>query len=96
MGKAAREKPKRLAEKLMAIRHALELSQNEMVKRLGLEDKLLREDISRFERGVGGEPPLSVLLRYARTISTTGKGEFLEAMIDDEMELPPRLPAKPK
>ena len=31
MGKAAREKPKRLAEKLTAIRQALGLSQNEMV-----------------------------------------------------------------
>ena len=96
MGKAAREKPKRLAEKLTAIRQALGLSQNEMVRRLGLEDRLLREDISRFERGVGGEPPLGVLLLYARAVSTTGKGEFLEALIDDEMNLPARLPSDPQ
>jgi transcriptional regulator with XRE-family HTH domain len=96
MGKAARQRPKRLAEKLTAIRVALGLSQNEMVHRLGLSRKMLREEISRFERGVGGEPPLDVLLRYARAISTTGRGEFLEALIDDELDLPDRLPAKPK
>jgi hypothetical protein len=67
-----------------------------MVRRLGLEDQLLREEISRFERGVGGEPPLDLLLRYARAISTTGHGEFLEALIDDEMDLPEKLPADPK
>lgn len=96
MGKAARQRPKRLAEKLLAIRMALCLSQNEMVNRLGLSGKLLREEISRFERGVGGEPPLDVLLRYARAISVTGRGEFLETLIDDEMDLPTKLPAKPK
>lgn len=96
MGKAARQRPKRLAEKLTAIRVALGLSQNEMVHRLGLSEKLLREEISRFERGIGGEPPLSILLSYARVISTTGRGEFLEALIDDEMDLPEKLPAIPK
>ena len=96
MGKAARQRPKRLAEKLLTIRMALGLSQNEMVNRLGLSGKLLREEISRFERGVGGEPPLDVLLRYAKAISVTGRGEFLEALIDDEMDIPTKLPAKPK
>lgn len=95
MGKAARQRPARLAEKLVAIRTTLGLSQNGMVRRLGLEGELLREDISRFERGIGGEPPLGILLRYARVISTTGHGEFLEALIDDEMDLPERLPADP-
>ncbi|MGA9996905.1 MAG: hypothetical protein WBP93_15915 [Pyrinomonadaceae bacterium] len=96
MGKAARQRPKRLAEKLVAIRKVLGLSQNGMVRRLGLEGQLLREDISRFERGVGGEPPLNILLRYARAISTTGHGEFLETLIDDKMDLPQKLPANPK
>lgn len=95
MGKAARQRPARLAEKLVSIRKALGLSQNGMVRRLGLEGELLREDVSRFERGVGGEPPLGVLLRYARAISTTGRGEFLEALIDDELHLPETLPADP-
>jgi transcriptional regulator with XRE-family HTH domain len=96
MGRAARQRPRRLSEKLVHIRAALDLSQNEMVRRLGLEGQLLREDVSRFERGIGGEPPLNLLLRYARAISTTGYGEFLEALIDDEMDLPEELPADPK
>jgi transcriptional regulator with XRE-family HTH domain len=96
MGRGARQRPQRLSEKLAHIRAALGLSQNEMVRRLGLEGQLLREEISRFERGVGGEPPLDLLLRYARAISTTGRGEFLEALIDDEIYLPEKLPADPK
>lgn len=96
MGRAARQRPRRLSEKLVHIRAALGLSQNEMVRRLGLEGQLLREDVSRFERGIGGEPPLNLLLRYARAISTTGYGEFLESLIDDEMDLPEDLPADPK
>lgn len=95
MGKAARKRPARLAEKLTAIRTALGLSQNGMVRRLGLEGELLREDISRFERGIGGEPPLGILLRYARVISATGRGEFLEALIDDDMDLPKVMPVDP-
>jgi transcriptional regulator with XRE-family HTH domain len=96
MGRAARQRPRRLSEKLAQIRASLALSQNEMVRRLGLEGRLLREDVSRFERGIGGEPPLDLLLRYARAISTTGRGEFLEALIDDEMDLPEKLPADPQ
>jgi transcriptional regulator with XRE-family HTH domain len=96
MGRAARQRPRRLSEKLAYIRASLGLSQNEMVRRLGLEGRLLREDVSRFERGVGGEPPLDLLLRYARVISTTGRGEFLEALIDDDMDLPEQLPTDPK
>lgn len=96
MGRAARRRPRRLSEKLAHIRASLGLSQNEMVRRLGLEGRLLREDVSRFERGIGGEPPLDLLLRYARVISTTGRGEFLEALIDDEIDLPKKLPADPE
>ncbi|MGH9969938.1 MAG: hypothetical protein ACREBG_19385 [Pyrinomonadaceae bacterium] len=44
---------------------------------------------------MGGEPPLHVLLRYARTISTSEREEFLEALIDDEMALQERMPADP-
>jgi hypothetical protein len=34
-------------------------------------------------------------LAYARAISTTGRGEFLEAIIDDGINLPAELPADP-
>lgn len=90
-----RKKPVRLAEKLLAIREQLGLSQGGLIRRLGLEDELERDYVSKYERGIL-EPTLSVLLAYARAISTTGRGEFLEAIIDDEMDLPERLPADPK
>jgi len=89
-----RRKPARLAEKLLAIRKQLGLSQGGLIRHLGLEDELERDYISKFERGIL-EPTLNVLLAYARAISTTGHGEFLEAIIDDEMELPEKMPADP-
>ena len=90
--KSKRRKPARLAEKLLQIRIALGLSQGELIRRLGLQDQLERDYISKYERGVL-EPTLDVLLAYARAISTTGRGEFLEAIIDDESDLPARLPS---
>jgi transcriptional regulator with XRE-family HTH domain len=74
-------KPKRLAEKLLAIRKSLNLSQNELIRWLDLTDKLKREEISAFERGVR-VPPLLVLLRYARKF-----GVNVEILIDDELQL---------
>jgi len=85
MGVASRLKPVRLAEKLIQIRMAFDLSQNEMIGRLGLADDLIREELSAFERGLR-QPPLVVLLRYARCI-----GISTDVLIDDEMELPERL-----
>lgn len=89
-----RKKPARLAEKLLTIRERLGLSQGGLIRHLGLEDELERDYISKFERGIL-EPTLNVLLAYSRAISITGRGEFLEAIIDDEMELPRRIPADP-
>ena len=90
MGRTSREKPERLAEKLVQIREALGLSQNEMLSRLGLTERLNRDDLSKYERGVR-EPSLLVLLRYARAVSIS-----TDVLIDDEMDLPAKLPAKPK
>lgn len=89
-----RKKPERLSEKLLAIRKQLELSQGNIIKHLGLEYEIERDYISKFERGIL-EPTLNVLLAYARAISTTGGGEFLEALIDDDLDLPEKLPADP-
>jgi transcriptional regulator with XRE-family HTH domain len=87
-----------MARKLLKIRKTIDggISQEEMVKRLGLSRKknFNRTYISKYEQGVL-EPPLRVLLAYARLISTTGGGEFLEALIDDAMSLPEKLPANP-
>lgn len=88
MGKSKRQRPARLAEKLIAIRSALGLSQNEMLSRLGLADEFGRNYISAFELGTR-EPPLPVLLRYAQTA-----GVWVDVLIDDDLELPARLPGR--
>ena len=90
MGRGAREKPERLAEKLLAIRNMLGLSQTEMLKRLGAEEKMAYYRISEFESG-RGEPSLIVLLAYAQVA-----GLCVDVLIDDEMNLPTKLPSKPK
>ena len=86
MGKGSRPKPERLAEKLRAIRLALGLSQPEMHRRLELEEEVEYTNISKYELG-RNEPPLSTLLRYSRVA-----GVHLEDIVDDELELPERLP----
>lgn len=84
----SRPKPARLAEKLFEIRRKLDLSQNEMIRRMGLSGQLTQNRISAYELGER-EPPLYVLLAYARAC---GGGEFLEHLIDDEMKLPEKIP----
>jgi transcriptional regulator with XRE-family HTH domain len=90
MGRASRQKPLYLAEKLTKIRLGLGLSQNEMISRLGLTEEIIREDISAFERGVR-EPPLPVLLKYAKTARV-----YVDVLIDDELSLPEKLPSSSK
>ena len=87
---AARQKAKRLAEKLLQIRSALGLSQTEMLMRLGVEDVISYHRISEYELDKR-EPPLPVLLQYARVA-----GVHVEALIDDELDLPERLPGTVK
>lgn len=86
MGKAQRQRPARLADKLAAIRHTLGLSQNQMLARLGLAEEFGRNYISAFELGTR-EPPLPVLLQYARVA-----GIWVDVLIDDALDLPPDLP----
>jgi transcriptional regulator with XRE-family HTH domain len=85
MGIGSRFKPLRLAEKLVQIRTALGLSQNEMIFRLGLTDAVIREDVSAFELGKR-QPPLKILLEYARCV-----GISTDILIDDKLNLPDRL-----
>jgi transcriptional regulator with XRE-family HTH domain len=85
MGRAALQKPVRLAEKLSEIRQRLELSQNGLIRFLGFNDELTQAEISAFERGVR-IPSLIIILRYARSISIN-----VEILIDDELELPKRF-----
>ena len=90
MGRSARPRPERLAEKLLQIRQSLGLSQNEMLVALGLEEKVFRSAVSGYELGTR-EPPLPVLLKYARLA-----GVSTDVLIDDKMDLPKRLPNRPK
>jgi transcriptional regulator with XRE-family HTH domain len=86
---APRLKPERLAEKLRQIRMALGLSQDGMLERLGLAEEYFRSRISAYELG-NREPPLMVLLQYARLVNVS-----TDVLIDDDLDLPERLP-KPK
>jgi transcriptional regulator with XRE-family HTH domain len=90
MGRKPRLKTERLSEKLRQIREALGLSQSEMWRHLGVEDLIWSKQISTYELGTN-EPPLPILLRYARVA-----GVCVEVLIDDALDLPARLPAKPR
>ena len=92
MGRRARQKPERLAKKLLEIRQRIDggLSQSEMVSRMGLENELTREEVSAFERGTH-EPNLLVLLAYSEAANV-----YLEALIRDDLDLPERLPSPKK
>ena len=88
MGRVKRPQPKRIAEKLLQIRMRLELSQNEMIRRMGLIEELRREEISDFERG-RRVPSLLVTLHYARAF-----GISADVLIDDKLELPRKSKGK--
>ncbi len=93
MGSASRHErhsPQRLAEKLLQIRTALRSSQNEMLRRLGDPEALQQSSISGYERGAR-EPPLLILLAYARVA-----GVVVDVLIDDDLDLPTKLPSKTK
>jgi transcriptional regulator with XRE-family HTH domain len=84
-----RQRPRRLAEKLLHIRKALNLSQNEMIKRLGFDGELIQAHISAYERKRENRvPPLGVVLQYARCA-----GVPMEMIVDDSLDLPSELPA---
>lgn len=90
MGSAARHRPKRLAEKLRDIRLKIDggVSQNELIRRLGLEGEIEQERISKYERGIL-EPPLYILCAYSDLAEIP-----LEVLAKDNLELPNRIPAK--
>lgn len=90
MGLTRRPKPSRLAEKLLQIRTALGLSQNGMLRQLGLAESSFRSTVSGYERGER-EPPLPILLRYAEIANV-----YVDVLIDDGLDLPNKLPARTK
>ncbi len=81
-----RRTQKRLGEKLLAIRGHFDCSLAQMAERLSNDEFSVRStDISKYEMG-DNEPPLPVLLRYARLAGIT-----IEVLVDDKMDLPNSL-----
>ena len=79
---AKRPVPKKLAKKLALIRAELGISQTQMVKALNYKASPLHPaQISQFETG-RREPPLMVLLAYARLI-----GVSTDVLIDDKLDI---------
>ena len=76
----SRPRPKHLAAKLLQIRRSLGLSQSQMVQRLGVG--IPYAFISKYELDKN-EPPLAVLLAYARLTRIP-----VEYLIDDALEIP--------
>ncbi len=81
-----RPRPERLAEKLRHIRLGLGLSQTQMLKQLEMQERLHYGRISEYESGKR-EPTLMTILQYARAA-----GVHMEDIVDDDLDLPPRLP----
>lgn len=90
MGSRPRPKPQRLAEKLLRIRLALELSQDGMLARLGLDGSHFRSAVSGYELGTR-EPPLPILLEYARVANV-----WMDVLVDDGLDLPEMIPSPTK
>lgn len=91
MGKASRARPEKLAEKLTVIRESFGLTHEELISRLDCPQiPLYRASISQYESGKS-EPPLPVLLKYARLAGIT-----IDVLADDEMELADYFPKEKK
>ncbi len=90
MGTTPRVRPKRLAEKLRYIRVSLNLTQDELVRKLAIERLTTQSKISEFESGKR-EPSLLILLQYSRLA-----GVHMEDLVDDEADLPDKLPGRVK
>ena len=76
----ARQRPKRLARKLLVVRQRLGVSQTEMARLLQLRKTYTV--VSSYETG-RREPDLIVLLRYAKLAQVP-----METLVDDKVTLP--------
>ena len=82
MGRSYRSRPKKLGAKLRQIRLTMGLTQLQMIETLGVkEEPLYPTSISAYENNMR-EPPLLVLLKYARVY-----GCSIEVLIDDKLQL---------
>jgi transcriptional regulator with XRE-family HTH domain len=91
MGRSHRPRPARLGKKLRQIRTSLGLTLDQLIGLLNYKDSpLYPTNISGMERGER-EPPLLLLLAYARLI-----GISTDILIDDGLELPKNISLKMK
>lgn len=90
MRKRTRRKPEFLAEKLKRIRKAVGASQDTIIPLLGLENELIRSEISSFERG-HREPATPILMAYGELA-----GVYMDVLYSDKLDLPETIPAFPK
>lgn len=91
MGQSRRPQPTNLSFKLRQLRKLLGLSQEQMSERLKhVKSPPQPGHISEFERGKR-EPSLLVLVAYARL-----SGVSVDALVDDELDLPNKLPSSKK
>ena len=87
MGQSARPRPKRLAPKLRQIRLLLDLTQEQLAHALShIPSPPQPGHVSEFENG-RREPSLLFLLAVSRL-----SGIPMEILVDDEEELPNKLP----
>lgn len=85
--------PKRLGEKLLAIREALNKTQSEMLEALNRQGEFLtltQNVISDYEKNRREPPPL-VLYAYGKIANV-----YIDVLVDDEIELPQKIPATRK
>jgi transcriptional regulator with XRE-family HTH domain len=79
-----------LGGKLRSVRLSLGLSQNGILRRLGLDGELTQAEWSAYERSVR-IPSLPVLLMVAELA-----GVWIDVLVNDDLDLPEALPASPK
>ena len=92
MGRGRRARPKKLQGKLCEIRRKLAITQDEIAERLikhGAEKTTHSGYIADFETGKRA-PSLLGVLAYAKLA-----GVCADVLLDDEMDLPEKLPSKP-
>ena len=80
-----RNRPDRLAEKLLQIRKALGLSQKEMAERLNEQAgvKITSKNVSNYERDKS-TPYIEIVLAYARLANVS-----MTQIVDDDLEIEP-------
>ena len=79
MGQRGRKKPKRLGEKLLAIRVKLDVSQSQLAKLLEFDKGIAR--ISEYEHSIR-EPDLMTLVKYSKLAHVP-----MDVLADDSREL---------